>query len=75
LLTDQGVKAIELKIEAITRMPATTNSLGVQRFKGMVRYLNKCMPHLSSITVSLEELTKISPKFKWASEEKLVPAC
>jgi hypothetical protein len=74
LLTDQGVKANELKIEAITRMPAK-NSLGVQRFKGMVRYLNKCMPHLSSITVSLEELTKISPKFKWASEEKLVPAC
>jgi hypothetical protein len=53
LLTDQGVKADELKIEAITRMSAPTDSHGVQRFLEMVTYLNKYMPHLSSVTAPL----------------------
>jgi hypothetical protein len=70
LLTDQGVKADELKIEAITQMPAPTDSLGVQRLLGMVVYLNKYMPHLSSVTAPLREFTKKNAEFKWATREK-----
>jgi hypothetical protein len=71
LLTDQGVKADKLKIEAITRIPAPTDSLRVQRFLGMVTYLNKYLPHLSSVTSPLRELTKKNAEFKWAAEEKV----
>jgi RNase H-like domain found in reverse transcriptase/Reverse transcriptase (RNA-dependent DNA polymerase) len=70
LLTDQGVKADGLKIAAITQMPAPTDSLGVQRFLGMVTYLNKYMPHLSSVTAPLREFTKKNAEFKWATREK-----
>ena len=56
--TAQGLKPDPGKVEAITMMPAPTDDAGVQRFLGMVQYLEKFMPHLTQLTSLLRELTR-----------------
>ena len=50
IFSDQGLKPGPKKIKVITNMPIPTNKSDLQRFLGMVTYLGKFIPDLSSKT-------------------------
>jgi hypothetical protein len=70
VLTDQGIKADVSKITAIVEMPTPTDVLAVQRFLGMITYLNRYIPSLSTHTTILRKLTTQDAEFKWTCEEQ-----
>ena len=67
-LTSSGVKVDETKVKAILGMPAPDDVAGVRRFCGMIQYLAKFMPNLSSDLSPIRELTKKGVKWEWSSK-------
>lgn len=65
VLTSEGLRPDETKIEAITKMPAPTDKQGVQRLQGMVNYVQRFVPKLSNITVPIRELLRDENEFIW----------
>lgn len=72
ILTSKGVKPDESKISAITNMDKPNDKKGVLRFLGMITYLNKFLPNLSSATESLRRLTHENTDFTWTTEHDKV---
>jgi RNase H-like domain found in reverse transcriptase/Reverse transcriptase (RNA-dependent DNA polymerase)/Integrase zinc binding domain/Integrase core domain len=70
VLTNNGIKPDSSKVTAIVGMPAPTDVLAVQRFLGMVTYLNRYIPNLSSHTSILRKLTHEGAVFQWTKEEQ-----
>jgi hypothetical protein len=70
ILTNNGIKPDMSKVTAIAHMPVPADVLGVQRFLGMVTYLNRYIPNLTLHTTVLRKLTREGAVFKWASEEQ-----
>jgi hypothetical protein len=64
----EGLKPDPQKIEAILNMPPPTDTTGLQRLLGMVRYLTQYIPEESSITAPLRELLKKETEWKWQPE-------
>ena len=56
IFSDNGVKPDTTKIKAIKEMPTPTSKTELQRFLGMVTYLGKFIPNLSSKTTYLRQL-------------------
>lgn len=67
VLTKDGVKPDKEKVSAILNMPAPEDKAGVLRFLGMITYLSKFLPKLSTVSEPLRKLTHISSDFKWDS--------
>ena len=65
IATDKGLKVQPERVRAIIDMPKPTDTAGVQRLLGMVQYLEKFLPHLSSVTQPLRELTQKDVEFVW----------
>ncbi|KAK9695540.1 hypothetical protein QE152_g32505 [Popillia japonica] len=57
LLTSQGLQADPSKITTIKKMAVPTNKKELQCFLGMVNYLNKFLPNLSTVSEPLRLLT------------------
>lgn len=70
LLTSEGVKADPLKIAAIERMPEPKNVKEVQTFLGMITYLAKFLPSLSTIAEPLRELARDDAEFVWDTKQR-----
>ena len=68
LFTDQGVKADKRKIEAILNMPAPSDAAGVRRLCGMVQYLARFLPNLSSDLDPMRALTRKDCEWNWSPE-------
>ena len=66
LITDDGVKADESKVEAILNMPAPTDVHGVKRLCGMIQYLAKFLPNLAGELQPIRELTKKDAVWNWS---------
>ena len=66
ILTDNGIKADPDKITAIKNMPTPLSKKALQRYLGMVQYLAKFCPQLSSIVKPLRLLTHDDSKFVWS---------
>ena len=49
ILTDEGLKVVESKVEAIMKMPSPTDIAALKRILGMVGYIAKFLPHLSEV--------------------------
>ena len=64
-ISSNGLKADKNKIDAIVNMPYPTDKHGVQRYLGMVNYLQKFAPHLSDLTLPLRDLLKQDSEFVW----------
>ena len=69
ILTPDGVKPDPEKVSTILRMPAPTDSKGVQRFIGLLNYLSKFVPLFSDLTEPLRSIQKSDSDFVWS------PAC
>jgi len=70
VLTKDGIKPYSSKITAIVQMPVPADVPAVQRFLGMVTYLNRYIPNLSSHTAALRKLTYNGAIFQWTNEQQ-----
>lgn len=58
VLTNEGVKPDPKKTEAIIKMPMPQNVKELKSFLGMVNYLAKFIPHLSTLSEPLRALER-----------------
>ena len=65
ILTESGIKPDPDKVKAIQEMPPPQNKAGISTFLGMVNYLCKFLPHLSSLTKPLREVLRKESLFIW----------
>ena len=68
-LTQHGLRPDTRKVEAILKMPEPTDLNGVQRFLGMIKYLDKFLPDLSHDTEQIRRLTHKDTEYKWTDEQ------
>lgn len=69
-LTANGVLPDKTKVQAILNMPAPTDKKGVLRAMGMVNFLGKFIPNLSSKTKCLRELLHHNVAFEWTTKHE-----
>ena len=65
LLTADGVVTDPNKVRAIRDMPTPTDVKSLKRFLGMVTYLAKFLPNLSSVCEPLRRLELKNPEWCW----------
>ena len=70
VLTPDGVKPDESKVNAIPEMPAPTDKKGVMRLLGTVNYLANFVPDRSQIDEPIRALLKQDVEFKWNSAQE-----
>ena len=70
IFSDKGVKPDPAKIKAITEMPTLTSKAELQRFVGMVPYLGKFIPDLSSKTTHLRQLLESTVEWHWSEHQE-----
>ena len=64
-ITKDGIKRDESKIEAILNLPSPQNKKDVERLLGMVTYLSKFIPNMSTLTEPLRVLLKQEVHWHW----------
>ena len=67
LLTADGVVTDPNKVRALRDMPTPTDVKSLKRFLGMVTYLAKFLPHLSSVCEPLRRLELKNVEWCWLS--------
>ena len=65
-----GLQADPEKITAIREMPRPTDVQGVQRLIGVVTYLSKFLPQLSTVCEPLRRLTGSQAVFDWPPQHE-----
>jgi hypothetical protein len=65
LLISDGIKPDPKKMEAIQNMPQPINVPSVKGFLGMVNYLSKFLPNISTITEPLRQLEAKYVEWHW----------
>ena len=68
LLTDKGLAPDLNKVCAIINMPTPTSVKSLQQLLGMVQYLSKFLPQLSSVTEPLRQLVHKGYQWEWSTE-------
>ncbi|XP_057184972.1 uncharacterized protein K02A2.6-like [Triplophysa rosa] len=69
-LSERGVKPDQSKIQAILNMPRPTDKKAVQRVMGMINFIGKFIPNLSSKTVYMREMLQNKTEFKWTDNHE-----
>ena len=69
-LTAEEVTPDEQKVEAIKRMPPPEDKKGTERLLGVVNYLAKFVPNMSTITKPIRELLRSDVEFQWGDAQK-----
>ena len=70
VITKNGLKPDQSKIEAILNMPVPQCTKDLERFLGMINYLGKFIPQLSEITAPLRELLKQDVEWQWMKQHQ-----
>jgi hypothetical protein len=70
LLTDDGLKVTQKKVEAIRSAPAPTKPSEVWSFLGLAQFSAKFMPGFATTSSPLWELTKQDTEWKWTQKEQ-----
>ena len=66
--TKNGIKPDESKVKAILEMPHPQSKQDLRRFMGMVTYLGKFLPNLSTISTPLRQLLQEDILWHWTDE-------
>lgn len=69
VISKDGVKPDPEKIKDISDMPNPTDKTGVQRILGMINFLAKFIPNMSTITKPLRALLVKDTEFVWSYEQ------
>lgn len=69
VLTAEGLKVDDRKVSAIKNMPTPKTKQELQRFLGMVTYLMKFIPDLSTKTAPLRQLLEKDCVWQWTSQQ------
>ncbi|KAI3359277.1 hypothetical protein L3Q82_002792 [Scortum barcoo] len=69
-LSEAGVKPDRSKVKAILEMPQPKDKKGVLRVLGMINFIGKFIPNLSSKTVHLRKLLHDKCEFKWTDDHE-----
>ena len=70
VITASGLKPDPAKIDAIVNMPASSDEKGAERLVGMVNYLARFMPNLSTVIEPIRKLKCNDVPFIWAQEQE-----
>ena len=70
IISPDGVKADPAKVAAIVDMPVPESKEDVRRFIGLINYLSKYCPNLSSIAAPLRNLMKKDVVWLWDSNHQ-----
>ena len=65
LVTKQGLKPDPDKVRAVLEMPTPESKEDTRRFLGLVQYLSKFRPSMSSVDTPLREVTRKDVEFHW----------
>ncbi|KAK3084719.1 hypothetical protein FSP39_017965 [Pinctada imbricata] len=65
VISKDGLKVDNEKVNAIIKMPEPTDAQGVRRFLGLVQYVGKFIPNLSDLSAPLRDLTKNDVAWHW----------
>lgn len=69
IISANGMELDEEKVEAIKQLKTPVNKTELQRFLGMVTYLSKFIPNMSSITHPLRKLLEKDIEWLWTEEQ------
>ena len=69
-MTADGVRPDEQKVEAIKRIPPPEDKKGTERLLGVVNYLAKFVPNMSTITKPIRELLRSDAEFQWGDAQE-----
>ena len=58
------------KVDAVVKMPPTTDVTSLRSFLGSVQFYNKFLPNMATTTEPLYRLTKKEIQWKWGAEEQ-----
>ena len=70
VLTQEGVKPVPARVQAIVDMPPPSDKNGVQRFLGMISYVHKCISNMSEIAKPLRTLLSKDIDWHWQHEQE-----
>ena len=65
IISSDWLRADPKKIDAVKQIPPPVDKAGVQRLLGMVGYLQKFAPNISSTAAPMRELVKKDVNFRW----------
>ena len=74
VVTNKGLKPDQKKVAAILQMPNPTDVEAVRRLQGMITYLAKFLPQLSSVMEPIRRLTRQDCEWEWAQEQETLMA-
>lgn len=72
VISRDGVKIDDKKVKAINDMQPPTDVSGIKRLCGMVQYMAKFLPDLSTIMEPLREITRKDKAWHWSKDCKAV---
>ena len=70
VVTNKGLKPDQKKVAANLQMPNSTDVEAVRRLQGMITYLAKFLPQLSSVMEPIRRLTRHDCEWEWAQEQE-----
>ena len=70
IISAEGISPDPEKVKAIDQMPPPEDKKGVERLLGLLNYVAKFIPDLSSITQPIRELLKKEVMFHWDHEQE-----
>ena len=70
IISADGISPDPEKVKAIDQMPPPEDKKGVERLLGLLNYVAKFIPDLSSITQPIRELLKKEVMFHWDHEQE-----
>lgn len=70
ILTAEGIQADPAKTAAIAQMKSPSSVKELRRFLGMISYLSKFLPQISTRTENLRKLDRKNTKWTWTSQHE-----
>ena len=70
VLSGEGIKPTDERIQAIVDMPTPTDKSAIQRFLGMIGYVGKFIPNLAQISKPLRLVLQKSVAFHWQEKQE-----
>lgn len=69
-LSEKGILPMNDKVDAIQRFRNPANPKELRSFMGLVNYVGKFIPNLSTISAPLRKMMHKGSKFQWTEEER-----